>query len=389
MQTHSDIPVPRIHAFSADAGEGPLSRYLILEYIPGTRLSTIDIQSLDKTKRKTLYESLARILLQLRRLNFPSFGRLYRAGGLELRVSNDIMTKDVNVQELEGLDPRKIQQLCYGDRNGLPTAAHYTEALIRTAYNGFFKGADSVDPDMIDSGLYHLDLFRQYAEIWLDPKISPVQFALTHGDFEPHNIIVDAETMAVTGIIDWGWSRVVPIQYFSPPLWLKYPNVTDVAWKHAYDGYISQELKEFLAVVKTEERKKYKSDMLTEQWQRTQHDGGFLIAHALENWRDIDAVAFRYLNSRYYGGTADLEGRMTRFLQDDPLRTLVIQMKEGQARIEAAKDTSSGKGGVVGFLGRFWPGSSAIRGGMMLVTTGVGYGLWRMALASARRPPRI
>lgn len=358
-----------------------------MDYVKGTKLSSINIQSLDKEKKHQLYTSLAKIVLQLRRLTFPSFGRLYRAGGNELRVSNDIMTKDINAQALEGLDPRRIQQQCYGDRNFLPTAAHYTETLIRTAYNGFFHGAESVDADMMDSSLYHLDLFRQHATFWLDPKISPVQFALSHGDFVPDNILVDADTLEITAVLDWGWSRVVPIQYFIPPLWLKRMDFANVAWKHAYDGYVSQELAAFFAVVRAEERRTYKSSLLADQWERTKRDGGFLIAHALEHGHDIDNVAFRYLNARYYGGTADLDGRVARFLQDDPLRGLVIDMKTRQTKgDEAVVDGEEKEETRSRIVRKLWAGPSA---SVMLLTTGVGYGLWRLALASARRPPRI
>lgn len=373
----------------------------MLDYVRGTQLSLIDLQRMNQEQKTHLYTSLAKVFIQLRRQTFPSFGTLYRAGGNELWVTKDILTKDINAQELEGLDPRRIQQQCYVNRGFLPTAAHYTETLTRTAYNAFFKGTDSVDPDMVDSSLFHLDLFRQHADIWLDPAISHVQFCLTHGDLAPHNIIVDENTMTITSVLDWGWSRVVPIQYFLPPLWLKHLTIADLAWKHSYDAYLSQEFNDFLTIIKAEEYGRYKNEMLAEQWEKTKHDGGFLIAHALENWQDIDTVAFRYLNARYYGGTADLEARVKRFLEDDPLRMLVIEMKENQARCndtEAAKSVETTKtttkptptvaqGSRV--ASRLWPTPSALQGSMMLITTGVGYGLWRLALASARRPPRI
>lgn len=388
LEAHTDIPIPAIRAYNLDGADSCLSRYLILDYVEGTQLSSIDIQSMDKKKKKKLHTSLARIVLQLRRLTFPSFGTLCRSNSSKPRVSSDITTKDINIQELEALEPRRIQQQCYGEGDSLPTASHYTETLMRTAYNAFFKGADSVDPDMIDSSLYHLDLFRQHAAFWLDPKVSPAHFVLSHGDLTPENILVDKCTMAITGVLDWGWSRVVPVQYFIPPLWLKHSKVSSLAWKHAYDGYVSQELEDFLSVVRAEERKKYQSSALADQWDRAKHDGGFLIAHALEHWHDMDAVAFRYLNTRYYGGTSGLDGRVERFLRDDPLRGLVIDMKERQARgetgneeAEMMKSTSASES--------LWSGPKALQGSMMLLTTGVGYGLWRLALASARRPPRI
>ena len=45
-------------------------------------------------------------------------------------------------------------------------------------------------------------------------------FVLMHGDLRPSNILLDPESFDVTGLIDWEWTRVVPMRLVTPPFWL-------------------------------------------------------------------------------------------------------------------------------------------------------------------------
>jgi aminoglycoside phosphotransferase (APT) family kinase protein len=42
-------------------------------------------------------------------------------------------------------------------------------------------------------------------------------FVLVHGDLELFNLLVD-DNMDIIAVLDWEWSRVVPRQFFIPPL---------------------------------------------------------------------------------------------------------------------------------------------------------------------------
>lgn len=58
---------------------------------------------------------------------------------------------------------------------------------------------------------------------------------LTHGDLNPHNLLVDEKGMTIVALLDWEWSRVVPPQLFNPPIWLTGLRPDLVSYSYAYE----------------------------------------------------------------------------------------------------------------------------------------------------------
>ncbi|KAK8176204.1 hypothetical protein BC567DRAFT_226512 [Phyllosticta citribraziliensis] len=54
-------------------------------------------------------------------------------------------------------------------------------------------------------------------------------FVLIHGDLRTPNILVDPDTFQFTGIVDWEWAQVIPIDLVLPPFWLTGLNVHELA----------------------------------------------------------------------------------------------------------------------------------------------------------------
>lgn len=266
--------------------------------------------------------SLANIYIQLRRLEFPSIGCL-RLAPSPVAVSKMTRSIDINVQELEGLKPSSIQALYY--KNGLLTSADaYVSMLLDIADNAFAGTRGSVtDANFGAEALYHLNIFRQYAEGWVDHRLDRGPFVLVHGDLEFFNLMVNSE-MDVVSVLDWEWSRVVPLQFFKPPLWLRHAYAPNLAISAVYEHYLER-FDQFLTVVRTLEREKYGNELLSDEWAEAKKDGGFLVANALENWTDIEWFAFRYINRKCYRGQ-DLQER-TRVFMDDLARKSFIERK--------------------------------------------------------------
>lgn len=248
---------------------------------------------------------------------------------------------DINMQELEGLNPSRIQASYY-ENGTLASASAYTSMLLDLADNAFAQGRSSVteDEDEGADALYHLNIFRQYAEKWVDCRLDQGPFVLVHGDFEPFNLIVNGE-MDIVCVLDWEWSRVIPCQFFKPPLWLANPDPTMLAYDFMYQRYIEQ-FDRFLGIMRTLERERYGNELLSNEWDMGKEDSGFLVANALENWTDIDWFAFRYINEKCYPGE-DLQERVDVFIDEVPARKLLVQRKlwEGIAymtKVKALKD---------------------------------------------------
>jgi hypothetical protein len=159
-------------------------------------------------------------------------------------------------------------------------------------------------------------------------------FVLVHSDLEPFNLIVN-KNIDIISVLDWEWSRVVPLQFFKPPLWLKIPDTTKLAWNFVYNDYLKS-FDQFLAIVRTREREKYGNELLADEWAKAKENSGFLVANALENWTDMDWFANRYINWKCYQGKADLDKRVKAFMKNLVHKTLIARkLREGIAyRIE-------------------------------------------------------
>lgn len=106
---------------------------MILEYIEGRTLSEVGLKTLSDEKRQHLYNQLACIYIQLRRLEFSSIGVL-SCGPDGIDVCTRLISIGLNEQELEGLQPSCIHA---GSRGRLVSASDYVSLLLNIAKNAF------------------------------------------------------------------------------------------------------------------------------------------------------------------------------------------------------------------------------------------------------------
>lgn len=339
----TDIPLPKIIAYELGDDTDPLSSFMILEYIDGQPVLPHQLGALPQNKRTRFYTSLADVYIQLRRLTFPTIGSLTRhRGGFAVRPA--LATIDLNRQELEGFQPSAIQAA--QDTNVVFSSANeYTAMLLQFAANAFNNSRSIISSqEQGEDALYHQDLFRRFTtEEWLDHGADAGPFVLVHGDLQAFNILVN-ENMEIVSVLDWEWSRVVPCQYFLPPLWLTNIDTTVLAWGFAYDHYL-QRFEDFLAIVESRERERYGDKLLSTEWSKAKRDGGFLVANALENCTDMDWFANRFIGWRWYGGKEDVAERISAFIREDPVRERMVHDRvhayeayQAQLRHESSDD---------------------------------------------------
>lgn len=320
--------MPKIHVHVTSDDPSPLSTFIILEYIGGEKLSYTRMRQLTAMEKEVLYSSLADIYIQLRRLEFPSIGRLVHRHG-DFHVGLKTSSIDFNMQQLEGLGTSSIQDGYLGHQGTLASANKYVDMLLDITYNAFLRCRSSVvERGMGGQDLYHQHIFRNHVrERWIDTTLDQGPFVLAHGDLEPFNLIVD-DSMAVISVLDWEWSRVVPVQFFNPPWWLCGLSTTRLASKAVYDGYLATFLHDFLQVVRAREQQRFGNERLADEWHKSRDGGGFLISNALENWTDIDWVASGYVARSLSPVQGHLSARVAAYLKQDLLRAFVADVKE-------------------------------------------------------------
>lgn len=330
----------------------PLSSFLILEYVDGKTLSSSQLRALPNEQRIRLYNSLADVYIQLRRLEFPSIGCLIRRPD-SFEVCKRTTTIDINMQELEGLHPSQIQVSYYGKDGRLTSANDYVTMLLAIGYNAFIEGRSSVvEKQEGEDALYHLDIFQQYAEQWKDGCLDQGPFALVHGDLELHNLLVN-EDGDILSVLDWEWSRVVPLQFFKPPLWLGNSDTTNLAYNFMYQDY-TKKFNQLLDTIRIREKQRYGDTMLADEWAVAKADSGFLVANALENWTDMDWFAHRYINWKLYR-KIDLNKRVEAFMEEDPARVDLIERKVREGAEYETKRLVRGTSSLHTILQYIWP----------------------------------
>ncbi|KAM3547745.1 hypothetical protein MY1884_009457 [Beauveria asiatica] len=301
----------------------PLSTFVILEYIDGKRLSHAEFLRLPTDERCELFSSLADVYAQLRRMEFPSIGRLTRrANGIW--VGEKTASLEMNAMQLEGLDPLSIQCDHHDESGALKSANTYTRMLLAIGYNAFLKSRNAVAVGHGLETLHNHFLFAKDVHKWVDPDRDEGPFALVHGDLHLSNLIVNNK-MQIIGLLDWEWSRVVPVQYFSPPLWLSKRDTAQLANPNSWHIFRTRYFAEFLAILKSREERVYQNTLLHDEWARQTEHGDPLIASALENWAEIDL--FIYQRS-FDNDPSTAASTLESFAAEDPLRSLLADLKE-------------------------------------------------------------
>jgi len=117
---------------------------------------------------------------------------------------------------------------------------------------------------------------------------------------------------------------------------------------YRYRGFLDV-LEKFPGVLRLREQQRYGNELLAAEWDKAKQKSGFMVANALENWTAMDWFASRYINPRIHGGKHDLPERITRFIQGDPTRKVVVDKKaldwaSYTERLEQLDDSSRGNG---------------------------------------------
>jgi hypothetical protein len=297
-------------------------------------LSHNTYQRFTPDQKALFYTSLADILIQLRRLELDAIGRVSQRPDGSFTVDQPVATIDMNAQALEGLRPSRVLEQ-YNEGGPLRKSSQYIDMLHDLAENAFAESRSSVldDQDEGEEYLYHLHGFREYTKSWRAEENNEGPFVLVHGDLQPFNLLVDHQG-AIVSVLDWEWSRVVPCQFFKPPLWLQYADLTLLSRPPFYNRFL-ETLRDFLTILRRRELEAYGNSMLADEWTLAQDKQGFLVANALESWTHVDWLMHNYVVPEIQGKDG-LEDRIRDVIRSDPQRPDLVARKVTDGKVYPA-----------------------------------------------------
>ncbi|KAJ4307774.1 hypothetical protein N0V84_012507 [Fusarium piperis] len=306
----TSIPVPRVHAFSLTKGSPINTAFIIMDYIQGQTLRDLGFRNTPEwgfyyedpsAACMRVFEQMADVYIQLRKLEFPRIGALglpddtsltlSTCDADEIHVCRRPVSIEINMQETDGMDPAARFQ----PRTTFPTASSFVEALLWLADNALDKSRDWCL--YLRGGkqlIYGHHQFRRYVlDKWLDRKADNGPFVLMHGDLSLHtnNMLFD-DSHRLVGVLDWEWSYVVPAQLLLPPTWL---TGSGFHWMMMNHGWFNNSAKHLIAAVKDREMALETPPQLSREWAKTETWCHTAIATALLNPDSVYDVYWRFL----------------------------------------------------------------------------------------------
>ncbi|RFU31554.1 hypothetical protein B7463_g4775, partial [Scytalidium lignicola] len=342
IASNTTIPIPNIHGYGFRQTHPSGLTFMLISYLPGNTLSDIDLTILDSHTRSHIYSQLADIFIQLRRCEFPHIGSLTLDPSDDqtpIFAHNRGLDININDYELGGLDATSI----IGPSKIYTTAIDYLYTLTELLFNQFDKQTNCIYNEAdARYNLYGLHQFRSILMGWLRRETNEGPFLLTHGDFRRRNILVDQD-MNITGVLDWEWSRTVPVQMFVPPPWLKGGDINGLL---GFNGLAyTRELRSFRDIVEANENTHYdqtageKKIPLSKLWTRITDSDDFYIAHALLRLDTAADIYWDAIDNRHYG--EDQQGRVKLFYevsatsdQNKRIEKKLQELKAYQARLK-------------------------------------------------------
>lgn len=230
LSQNTTIPVPRVISWGlTEESPGQLGPFIIMEYVDGTRLSTILKQpakddgddvvlnpEIDDVRLDNIYDQIADYMFQLSRVNFAGIGA----------ISEDPTRKTWSVT---------ARALTY-NMNELATVSGYPLDIFPKAQ---FTSAREYFRNLANEHLTHLRTQRNLAD---SPEDAQKRFIARHrikqlipqygieeegpfkpfcDDLQPSNMLVDPETLRITAVLDFEFTNAMPAQFaYDPPWWL-------------------------------------------------------------------------------------------------------------------------------------------------------------------------
>ncbi|KAF8498287.1 kinase-like domain-containing protein [Gautieria morchelliformis] len=225
IRARTKIPVPQVYLYCNTAHNPVGAEWILMEYMPGTRLGDSVATLTDDQKVRTGMD-MADIMYSLFQITARQCGSLLRSDsqddrGLQYRALrypiNGLSVSPGHLGSNAAIDPKAGFAIGpVNDIGFLPHPTHLPAQLCgpfsteREWMEGFaLMGKPPTRAEKTDLMTYSkiLEIYdivaRYYENSCHSTPNEKETFHLAHGDFSERNILIDPETGAITGVLDW------------------------------------------------------------------------------------------------------------------------------------------------------------------------------------------
>ncbi|KAJ3747084.1 kinase-like domain-containing protein [Lentinula detonsa] len=243
IRSHTSLPVPTVFAYCSESSNPVGAEWLIMEHMSGVELREAWDQ-LQYPQKQTLARNLIDVYDQLFRLKADGCGGIYHSSRQMDNLSSARMSPRWQPLSLESL--RLLRSHCnHSINNGYELGPLQDVSLVDyrlvvpspsqtmptftseeyfklVAFNGNPPTRSDFDLPSREKcvELFH-SIHRLYPSSTLFGPSEPFNFYFSHGDLHEGNILIDPQSGAITGIIDWEaagfrplWSEVTGVGWF-------------------------------------------------------------------------------------------------------------------------------------------------------------------------------
>ncbi|KAF8152566.1 kinase-like domain-containing protein [Crassisporium funariophilum] len=227
IKQHTQIPVPTVIAYDSSSENTLGYEWILMQRIPGKQLSDI-WSDLSDTSKRAIVRATANHVLQMRKsCTFRDIGGLYHDPDTGFNIG-PIITQFMFMGGRRQLVTRNRGPYCHDSDLVL--------ALIDVQIAGIhlLRAMPSDDPnldeDLIEDGPEILRLMEEMRSLVpaifpRNEKNEPFRTVLLHPDLSLNNIMINADTLEITGIIDWECANASPQWQDTYPQFLTGPDV--------------------------------------------------------------------------------------------------------------------------------------------------------------------
>jgi len=241
LKLNTSIPCPAIHAYDPEGKSNwnaTRRHCLIMDRMKGRALRNLEWRNMPSPQRDKVFQHIARVMVELGSHLFDHIGSLveHPDGTIGVGPLAEITCNEYSV--LTGHPEFFINSLTY------PTVLDYSVALanMRLTY-------EVLQVNAISDTFADMWLFRSLLPSLVLPEYNRGPFLLRNGRLRREIVFFD-DNYQLTGIINWEWSRTVPIQAATmsppfltiPPVWPM--SLSEYGWHQKMELIYAQHVNE-------------------------------------------------------------------------------------------------------------------------------------------------